>query len=309
MDSHAAGNLLGYRRFSHSGRGRFGFRPGFRKDWHMPATAIEPRISVCIPHWQVRDMMSICLRSIRRHSSKYSLEVIVVDNGSRDESLDWLRSLEWIRLIERPQESVDNWPRNVFTAWDEAIRLARGEFFVTMHSDVFVRRDNWLDPLLEEMDRSHKIAAAGAWKLALENPWYAWQKRIVGTAVAGVKRALGRPARGSWREGHYPRDYCALYRRRTILDHDLSFVPGEGEITGGFTIARSLWNLGYETRVIPLWEMARNVVHVAHGTAGVSGAKPLRHRAAQRRAENRARALLDEPWVHDLRHDARLDAA
>src|SRR5260221_5128486 len=128
-DAHAAGNLLGYRRFS------LAFRGGSP---YMSNPQLRPaRISLCIPHWQVRDMMSICLRSIRKHSRKYDLEVIVVDNGSRDGSLEYLRSLSWIRLIERPDESVANWPANVYTAWDLGARAARGEFFVTMHSDVF----------------------------------------------------------------------------------------------------------------------------------------------------------------------------
>src|SRR5437899_5852088 len=105
-----------------------------------------PRITLCIPHWQVRDMMSICLRSIRRHSRNYDLEVIVVDNGSRDDSLDYLRSLSCIRLIERPHERVSNWPANVFTAWDLCARAARGRLFVTMHSDVFIKQDGCLDP-------------------------------------------------------------------------------------------------------------------------------------------------------------------
>jgi GT2 family glycosyltransferase len=272
-------------------------------------SAEQPLVSVCIPHWQVRDMMSICLRSIRRHSEKYRLEVIVVDNGSRDDSLEWLRSLSWIRLIERPEETVSNWPTNVFTAWDLAAREARGDYFVTMHSDVFVKRDDWLDPLLREMAASPQVAAAGAWKLALEHPLYAWQKRVVGTAVAGVKRLFGRRARSSWREGHYPRDYCAMYRRQLLVEHDLTFCPREDELTGGYVIARQLWDAGYETRTIPLWEMARNIVHVAHGTAAVSSAKPLHHRSAQRKAEQRAQALLSERWVEELRADRRLDAA
>lgn len=273
------------------------------------ARSNAPLVTVCIPHWQVQDMMAICLRSIRRHSQKYSLEVIVVDNGSRDASLAWLRSLSWIRLIERPGESVANWPANVFTAWDEALRVARGEYFVTMHSDVFVKRDDWLDPLLREMARSDRVAAAGAWKLALEHPLYAWQKRVLGSAVAGVKRLLGRRARSSWREGHYPRDYCAMYRCAALREHQLTFCPAPGEITGGYTIARQLWDKGYATGMIPVWEMARSIVHVAHGTAAVSSAKPLHHRAAQHKAERRARALLAEPWVEQLRADLRLDAA
>jgi hypothetical protein len=269
----------------------------------------SPAITVCIPHWQVRDMMSICLRSIRRHSRDYNLEVIVVDNGSQDDSLDYLRSLSWIRLIERPDERPTNWPANVFTAWDVGVRAARGEFFVTMHSDVFVKQNGWLDPFLRELAAAPRAAAAGAWKLSLENPLYALQKRVVGSLVAGVKRLTGRRARSSFRVGHYPRDYCAMYRTAAILDHDLTFCPSDISVTGGYSIAEQLWKRGYETRMIPIWEMARKIVHVAHGTAAVTSDKPLHHRSAQRKAEQRAQALLNSTWVTDLRRQSSLDAA
>jgi glycosyltransferase involved in cell wall biosynthesis len=276
----------------------------------MPGLASSsPSITLCIPHWQVRDMMSICLRSVRRHSQDYNLEVIVVDNGSRDDSLEYLRSLSWIRLIERPEEGSANWPANVFTAWDVGVRAARGEFFVTMHSDVFVKRNDWLQPFLRELAVSQRVAAAGAWKLSLENPLYAFQKRVVGSLVAGVKRLAGRRARGSFRVGHYPRDYCAMYRTSAILDHDLTFCPSDISVTGGYSIAEQLWNYGYETRMIPVWELAKKIVHVAHGTAAVTSETPLRHRTAQRKAEIRAAALLNSPWVEELRRQARLDAA
>jgi glycosyltransferase involved in cell wall biosynthesis len=268
-----------------------------------------PRISICIPHWQVRDMVSICLRSIRKHSRKYDVEVIVVDNGSRDDSLDYLRSLSWIRLIERPEESVANWPANVFTAWDLGARTASGEFFVTMHSDVFVRQDDWLDPFLREISISPQVAASGAWKLTLESPLYSFQKRVVGMCLAGVKRLFGRRARGSFRTGHYPRDYCAMYRTALLTRGKLTFCPDDDRITGGYSIARQLWSRGYETRMIPVWEVAQKIVHVAHGTAAVSGEKPLHHRSAQRRAQERARALLAAGWVEQLRRDTFLDAA
>jgi hypothetical protein len=269
----------------------------------------SPRISLCIPHWQVRDMMSICLRSIRKHSRKYNLEVIVVDNGSRDDSLDYLRSLSWIRLIERPEERVTNWPANVFTAWDLGARAALGEFFVTMHSDVFVKQDGWLDPFLREIAAAPRVAASGAWKLALEGPLYAWQKRVVGSCLAPFKRLFGKRSRSSFGVRHYPRDYCAMYRTAVLVGERLTFCPGDDLITGGYSIARQLWGRGYETRMVPVWEIAGKIVHVAHGTAAVSGEKPLHHRAAQRRAERRARALMAEGWVERLRRETMLDAA
>jgi hypothetical protein len=269
----------------------------------------SPSITVCIPHWQVRDMMSICLRSIRRHSREYNLEVIVVDNGSRDGSLDYLRTLPWIRLIERPEEGSRNWPANVFTAWDVGVRAARGEFFVSMHSDVFVKQNDWLAPFLRELAAAPRAAGAGAWKLSLENPLYACQKRVVGSIVAGLKRLAGRRARSSFRVGHYPRDYCAMYRTSVILEHGLTFCPSDPSITGGYSIAEQLWNHGYETRMIPVWEVAQKIVHVAHGTAAVTTGKPLHHVAAQRKAEKRAAALLSSPWVEGLRRQTSLDAA
>ena len=80
-------------------------------------------------------------------------------------------------------------------------------------------------------------------------------------------------------------------------------------VPGGYSIAQQLWNRGYETRMIPVWEMARKIVHVAHGTAAISGEKPLHHRAAQRRVEKRAQRLMAETWVEQLRRDTLLDAA
>src|SRR5262249_33993144 len=140
-------------------------RPPRRQSEHrnLAMTAQRrPRISVCIPHWQAEVYMQLCLRAIRKHSRAYDLEIIVVDNGSRDRSLDYLRSLPWVRLIERPEEGPGNWPTNVFTAWDRGLTAATGEFYLTMHSDVFVRSDHWLDPFLREMAAGPRVAATGA---------------------------------------------------------------------------------------------------------------------------------------------------
>src|SRR5262245_53636761 len=189
------------------------------------------------------------------------------------------------------------------------IRIDRGEFFLTMHSDVFVKQEGWLDPFLREMAASPRVAGSGAWKLALENPLYAWQKRLVGACLAQVKRWLGKRSRSSFRVGHYPRDYCAMYRTSVLTDENLTFCPGDDLITGGYSIARQLWSRGYETRMVPVWELAGKIVHVAHGTAAVTGDKPLHHRSAQRRAQSRARALLTASWIEQLRRETFLDAA
>ena len=268
-----------------------------------------PLVSICIPHWQVRDLMEVCLRSIRRRSAGVDLEILVVDNGSRDGSLDWLRSLSWIRLLERPDETPDNWPRNVFTAWDLGAQVARGRYYLTMHSDVFVKNDAWLTPFLRELSHGPNVGAAGAWKLELEHPLYRWQKRFVGGTVATIKGWFGKTGRCDANVGRYPRDYCAMYRRDVVVERGFTFCPNPGEITGGHAIARQLWGAGFETRLFPVWEMAESVVHVAHATAAVSSGPGLHHSRSQKRAEQRAQRLLQSPWVAELRQSPHLDAA
>lgn len=273
----------------------------------------QEKITICIPQWQVKRYITVCLRAIRKYSAKYDLEVIIIDNGSKDESLDYLRSLRWIRLIERPEETYTNWPTNVFTGWDVGLQHATGRFYVTMHSDVFVKAEDWLDPLLEQVRQSPKIAGAGAWKLFLENPVYAWQKRVTGYVAGQFKRAVGLRGHAEWNVGHYPRDYCALYRTDVLRDHGLQFRPHEGKSPayakgGGYSIAAQLWDAGYETRVIPLREMAARVVHVAHGTAGVTKEWRMRWRLKQFRLKRKVERIFRQPWVRALEADASLDA-
>lgn len=273
----------------------------------MGSRSTAPRVSICIPHWQVKSLASICLRSIRRHTPADEIELIVVDNGSRDGSLDWLRSLGWIRLIERPEESPANWPLNVFTAWDCGLQVARGEFFITMHTDVFIKRPGWLRPYLREMATHENVAGVGAWKLDLEHPLYALQKQYVGHALRGVKQLLGWKVKAAHKHGMYPRDYCAMYRRRPLLERGLTFRPIHGQ-GGGYSIAKQIWESGLETRMIPVPELAELMVHVAHGTAALAAEKPLNHKQAQRKVERKVAQLFSSPWVQELRDDDSWDA-
>lgn len=269
-------------------------------------TPKPPTITICIPHWQVKPLISLCLRSIRKHSKNYDIEVVVVDNGSKDESLDYLRSMKWIYLIERPEETHTNWPSNIWTAWDLGIRQAAGDYFITMHSDVIVKRDDWLDPFLSRIATRDEVAGVGAWKLSLEPRIYSFQKHIWGSVRTYLKYLLGRKKPTTWGQGHYPRDYCAMYRRELILAHDLTFSP-IFKVGGGYSIAKQLWNLGYKTSMIPVSELSQKIVHIAHGTAAIAPEKSLNRKGSQIRLERRLQQLLREPWVDALQKAQWLD--
>lgn len=59
----------------------------------MPADA-PPDVSVILVNWNAREMLRACLRSLRPESQDAALELIVVDNGSTDGSVEMLAS-EW----------------------------------------------------------------------------------------------------------------------------------------------------------------------------------------------------------------------
>ena len=257
--------------------------------------------------------MEVCLRSIRRHTRDVDIEVIVVDNGSNDASLEYLRGLKWIRLIETQNTT---WPYNVFKAWDIGAREALSPNYMTMHSDVFIKSDGWLAPYLERMQGNPNVAAVGGWKLqdpSLRRELYEWQKHVVGTSFSALKSLFGRKRLIRWRRLRFPRDYAALYRRSALIDHDLSFLPqiegaailqGEG---GGYAITQRLWDAGYTSAMLPMRTMANNMVHIAHGTSAFVAARKRSREGAQKSVELTAAELFAQPWVQELAAATELD--
>ena len=56
-------------------------------------------VTLLIPHFQTPDAIRLCLRSIRRYTTP-APRVLVLDNGSRDPSREYLGSLGWIECID-----------------------------------------------------------------------------------------------------------------------------------------------------------------------------------------------------------------
>ena len=132
------------------------------------------------------------------------------------------------------------------------------------------------------------------------------QKRVFCVLGNAIKNLFGRKKRISWRRGHFPRDYCAMYRRSAILKNNLTFTP-LFDTGGGYSIAKQLWDCGYRTIMIPLPVLAERIVHVAHGTAAIVAEKPLHHRRSQKKVERKVAALFAEDWIKALRDDTSLD--
>ncbi len=107
----------------------------------------RPRLSVVIPSYNGRRLLEPCLASLFRHGpSDGSLEIIVADDASTDDTAEWLaRTYPAVKLVRRASNGG-------FVATANAgIAEARGEFIQLLNNDAEVTA-GWFEAGLSPFD-------------------------------------------------------------------------------------------------------------------------------------------------------------
>src|SRR5271165_3513014 len=106
----------------------------------------EEQISIVVVHNDQPEHLNICLQSITIASNNNNYELIVVDNGSGQESQDFLDDIEadGVKVI-RNQENL-YWSAAANKGAAAASRNSK--YIVFMHYDVVVLNPSWLDLLI-----------------------------------------------------------------------------------------------------------------------------------------------------------------
>ncbi|MDP5275506.1 glycosyltransferase [Chengkuizengella axinellae] len=94
-----------------------------------------------------------CIESIRR-CTQPEYEIIVVDNASKDDTVDYLKKQSDLRVIYN-KENVGFVVGN-----NQAVNVANGDIIVFLNNDVVVT-NGWLEPLIDTLISSDKIAMVG----------------------------------------------------------------------------------------------------------------------------------------------------
>jgi O-antigen biosynthesis protein len=98
----------------------------------------------------------VCLDSLRATTEPFS--VVVVDNGSTDETAELLRS--WAhRLPLRVHRNADNGP--VIRAFNQGWRLAETEYVCLLHNDTELLEPSWLARMLALADADPSVGLVG----------------------------------------------------------------------------------------------------------------------------------------------------
>lgn len=223
-------------------------------------------VSVVIPNWNGKKFLAGCLDSLSRQTHP-NVEVIIVDNGSHDGSVEFLKqNYANVKLV-----TFDHNTGFAF-AVNGGIIESHGEFIALLNNDTIVDL-NWLSELVRAMRQHPEVASAGCKMLAYDD------HTVLDGAGDGYRRG-GLPGR----IGHRERDTgrfdsqryivgacggAAIYRRYLFEDIGL-FDEDYFAYVEDVDLGLRAQSAGYRCLYVP----TAIVYHLGCGTTG-SGYNPL----------------------------------
>ena len=221
-------------------------RPG---NQHL-ASGVPSLVSVIIPNWNGAHHLPACLDSLRRQTQS-PVEVIVVDNGSTDESLALLvRDYPEVLVLALGEN------RGFAGACNAGVQTARGEYVVLLNNDTETHT-HWLEEVLAAF-QPHPEAGIVASKMLL------FDRRDTFHTAGDFYGLDGIPGnRGVWQrdEGQYDREEyvfsanggSAAYRRTMLnqvgmLDEDFFYSCEDVDLAWRAQLAG--WRCVYAPRAV-----------------------------------------------------------
>ncbi len=249
--------------------------------------------TILLPNYRTAELTRLCLRSLRMNSDFSKVRILAIDNASEDESLDYLRSLPWITLIERSRKEIEGMSPPVMhsSALDLALQQVDTPFVLSMHTDTIVHDPGWFDYLLEQFGESEKTAGVGSWKLETVPFW-----KVAGKSVEDAFRTLIGKHKKEFR---FLRSHCAMYRTELLKKYTRGFDDGQ---CAGSSIHRHLLDAGYDMKFLPVSELSRYMAHLNHATMILNpmrghrtgSARSFRELGGKMKAERYQKILQDD---------------
>lgn len=114
-----------------------------------------PRVSIVIPVYNQALHTLGCLRALAEHPPTTACEIIVVDDGSQDETHAWMHAIGGLRYHLRATNG------GFIAACNDGAALARGTYLVFLNNDTFPQ-PGWLDALLDTFGAWPEAGLVGA---------------------------------------------------------------------------------------------------------------------------------------------------
>jgi len=173
----------------------------------------KPLVSVIILNWNGKNFLKDCFSSLKNQTYP-KLEIILVDNGSTDDSIEFVtKNFKEVKIIENKKNLGFSAGNN------KGILSGKGKYFFILNNDTKVDK-YCIERLIESIEKDNKIGMSAPKILSLRNP-----KLIdsVGLNILSDGMARGR-ARMEIDKGQYnqieeillPSGCAALYRKKML---------------------------------------------------------------------------------------------
>ena len=208
-------------------------------------------ITAVIPNWNGLKVLEPCCASLWATTTREELRILVVDNGSVDGSVDWLRA----RASEGLLDVIENAENRGFAKATNQGALACTGDVLFLNNDI-VALSGWLEPLRAALAKDPSVGAAGSLLLYPGG-------RIVQHAGVRLGRIDGRMKvyhRGQYRNlDDFPSfrepdlrtavtAACMLVRREAIVKDGLldeSFLNGYEDVDFCLRLHGAGWRIAY----------------------------------------------------------------
>lgn len=122
------------------------------------------KVSVVIPTKNAGPILNEVLKSVMRQEAPWSYEVIVIDSGSKDGTVQLVKSFSEVKLIEiNPKDFGHGKTRNF------AIENSSGQYIAMITQDALPVHTTWLRNLVEVIEQDDHIAGVFGRHIAYEN--------------------------------------------------------------------------------------------------------------------------------------------
>jgi glycosyltransferase involved in cell wall biosynthesis len=183
--------------------------PYHRVVWPLPAS--PPLVSVIIPTRDQAPLLRRCVNGLLHRTDYEPIEVLLVDNGSRD--ADALALLEELSRDPRVRVLRDEGPFNYSRLNNRAAAEARGDVLLLLNNDIDVLQSDWLREMVSHALRPD-VGTVGA-RLLFED-----RTLQHGGVVLGVGDFFGGPGIAGHAGLHTPAEkdgyFCQLRLTRSV---------------------------------------------------------------------------------------------
>lgn len=109
-------------------------------------------IAVVILNWNGKSFLEQFLQKVIDYS-KNDADIIVADNASTDDSIEYLKyNFPEVKIIQ------NSFNAGFATGYNRALKQLKNKYFILLNSDIEVT-ENWIKPVIELMESDQKIAA------------------------------------------------------------------------------------------------------------------------------------------------------